>query len=124
MERNRDDTFDALADPTRREILSLLSGRAMAAGEIARRFPQRRPAISKHLAILKRAGLLLEQRRRQCRIYSIRNETLVPVLEFLSALRPDSVSPVEPPRSKKAPAETLRLYSSPRAMPSFELEFD
>ena len=48
----------ALADPTRREIVALLAGGEVAAGELARRFPVSRPAVSRHLRVLREAGLV------------------------------------------------------------------
>ena len=80
------DVFDALADPTRREILMLLRGRTMRAGDIARQFAQQRPAISKHLAVLKRAGLLREERLRQERRYSILPDGVEPAAHLVRAL--------------------------------------
>jgi DNA-binding transcriptional ArsR family regulator len=54
-----DVVFKALADPTRREILGLLRGRRRSVGEIASHFAVSRPAISKHLRLLDRAGLVV-----------------------------------------------------------------
>ncbi len=48
----------ALADPTRREIVALLAGGEIAAGDLARRFPLSRPAVSRHLRVLREAGLV------------------------------------------------------------------
>ncbi len=57
------DPFDAIADGTRRRILDLLRHRLLRAGEIARRFPEiSRPAVAKHLRILRRAGLVQARR--------------------------------------------------------------
>jgi DNA-binding transcriptional ArsR family regulator len=50
--------FRALADPTRRRILQVLGGREMRAGDVAKAFPITRPAVSRHLRILREAGLL------------------------------------------------------------------
>jgi DNA-binding transcriptional ArsR family regulator len=55
--------FGAIADPTRRDILDLLRRRDLAAGELAERFPISRPAISRHLRILRQAGLVRETRQ-------------------------------------------------------------
>lgn len=52
------DLFKALADPTRREVLRLLRKKDMTAGEIAELFPQSKPTLSKHFAVLKEAGLI------------------------------------------------------------------
>ncbi len=55
--------FRAIADPTRREILGLLRRRPLAVGEIASHFPTSRPAVSKHLRLLKSAGLVIVRER-------------------------------------------------------------
>jgi DNA-binding transcriptional ArsR family regulator len=64
-------TFAALADPTRRAILERLSGGEATVGELAEPFAMSLPAISKHLSVLERAGLVAKSRdgqRRYCRI--------------------------------------------------------
>ncbi len=72
----QNEVFKALADPTRRQILKLLSSGDMSAGDIARCFDMTKPSISHHLGILKAAGLILDERRGQNIIYSL-NMTLV-----------------------------------------------
>ena len=57
------ETFRALSDPTRREILRLLRARDMTAGEIAERFPLAKSTLSGHFTVLKHAGLILAERR-------------------------------------------------------------
>lgn len=59
----------ALAEPRRREILRLVWRAELPAGEIAAHFDVTRPAVSKHLRVLKRAGLVLERRAGTQRIY-------------------------------------------------------
>lgn len=59
----------ALAEPHRRQILGLVGGRELAAGSIAERFDITRPAVSQHLAVLRRAGLLTERRDGTRRLY-------------------------------------------------------
>ena len=54
-----DAVFRAIADPTRREILRLLRGRQLKVGDIAANFHQSRPAISRHLRLLRSAGLVV-----------------------------------------------------------------
>jgi DNA-binding transcriptional ArsR family regulator len=61
----RDGVFRALADPTRRGILELLAKRDLTAGEIAERFPIAFPSVSRHLGILKDAGLVTAEREGQ-----------------------------------------------------------
>lgn len=124
MEPNRNNAFHALDDPTRRAILSLLSGCRMPAGRIARRFPQRRPAISKHLTLLKRAGLISERRSGQQRLYAIRPEALTAVLEFLAGLQPPPPDKPATPATRAAPDRPAPTRRPRRSRPTFELEFD
>jgi len=60
--KQRDAVFRAIADPTRREILNLLRGRRQSVGEIAENFRMSRPAVSKHLRLLRSAGLVVARR--------------------------------------------------------------
>jgi len=70
------DTFKALADPTRRQIIRLLKERDMTAGEIAEHFRMTKPSISHHLSTLKQARLILDERHGQHIVYSL-NTTVV-----------------------------------------------
>lgn len=65
------DTFKALSDPTRRQIIQLLKERDMTAGEIADRFSISKPSISHHLNVLKQARLLQDERQGQNIVYSL-----------------------------------------------------
>ncbi|WP_178023202.1 helix-turn-helix transcriptional regulator [uncultured Paenibacillus sp.] len=56
------DVFQAIADPTRRELLQLLGGRELPLKDISGRFPMSRTAVSKHLRILAEAGLVKERK--------------------------------------------------------------
>jgi DNA-binding transcriptional ArsR family regulator len=71
-----DAAFAALAEPHRREILAILSGSELPAGEIAARFEVSRPAISQHLAVLRAAGLVEERRLGARRLYRARPQGL------------------------------------------------
>ena len=62
----------AIAEPRRREILALVVGRELAAGQIAKHFAVTRPAISQHLGVLKDAGLVTERRAGTRRMYRAR----------------------------------------------------
>jgi len=62
-------TLEALVEPTRREILRLVWRQELPASDIANHFPVTRPAISKHLTVLKRAGLITERRHGTQRLY-------------------------------------------------------
>lgn len=78
------DPFDALADPTRRQILALLGdGGASSVRELADALPISRPAVSRHLKLLKQAGLVVEQPRGTRRIYTLHDEGLAAVREYL-----------------------------------------
>ena len=70
------DVFKALSDPTRREILRLLSSGEKSAGEIADRFDMTKPSISHHFAVLKGADLIRSRREGQ-QIYYALNTTVV-----------------------------------------------
>ncbi len=61
---NMNQTFKALADPTRRKILNLLKDRDMTAGEISDQFQMSKPSISQHLKILKQAELIQDEKKR------------------------------------------------------------
>jgi DNA-binding transcriptional ArsR family regulator len=80
-------SFHALADPTRRAVLDLLRKGVQPAGEIARAFPVSRPAISKHLRLLRRAHLVQEKREGRHRMYQLNPEPLKAVDSWLQQYR-------------------------------------
>src|ERR1700733_3052942 len=80
-------TFSALADPTRRAVLDLLRAGNLPAGQIARAFPVSRPAISKHLRLLRRAHLVNEARISRQRIYGLNGAPLKSVDAWLNQYR-------------------------------------
>ena len=80
-------TFQALADPTRRAVLDLLRQGSCPAGEIARAFTISRPAISKHLRLLRRAHLVRERRQGRHRYYQLNPEPLKAVDSWLEHYR-------------------------------------
>jgi DNA-binding transcriptional ArsR family regulator len=82
--------FRALADSTRRQILEELRAGELSAGEIAGRFPISGPSVSRHLGVLKAAGLIRERRVANRIFYSLVEERLaLCVSRFLSAVCPD-----------------------------------
>jgi DNA-binding transcriptional ArsR family regulator len=84
--------FRALADPTRRQILQELRGGEMAAGDIAARFPIKGPSVSRHLSLLKGAGLITERRDGNRILYALAGERLALCLgEFLYVVCPEQV---------------------------------
>src|SRR5438270_2794008 len=83
----REITFQALADPTRRAVLDLLRRGSQPAGQIASAFPVSRPAISKHLRLLRRAHLVREHREGRHRVYQLNPEPLRAVDSWLEQYR-------------------------------------
>jgi DNA-binding transcriptional ArsR family regulator len=83
-----DAVLRALADQHRRQILRLVRGGELAAGQIAAHFDATQQAISHHLQVLARAGLLSERRDGARRLYALDPQGLDPVREMLSELWP------------------------------------
>ena len=79
--------FEALADPTRRRILELLAGGERSAGEIAGEFAISRPGVSRHLRVLRGAGLLRARGEGQRRLYSVDPAPLAEVESWLARYR-------------------------------------
>ena len=75
----------AIAEPRRQEILRLVWDRERPAGEIAAHFDVSRPAISKHLRVLKDSGLVEERRQGTQRLYRTRPEPIVEMRRFLES---------------------------------------
>ncbi len=84
--------FRALADPTRRQILRDLRAGELSAGDIASRFPITGPSVSRHLSLLKAAGLVRDRREANRIIYSLAEDRMaLCVGGFLSAVCPEQV---------------------------------
>ncbi len=84
----RRDVFQAMADPVRREIVQLLSHEALTVNSVAEHFDVSRPAISKHLKILKECGIIsLEQQGRQ-RYCLLHPKALIPAFLWIDQYRP------------------------------------
>lgn len=81
--------FRALADPTRRRILRLLRERCRTSGEIADAFPSSWATISRHLAVLRAAGLIVRERKGQFIEYDVNTTVLQDVVQFLLDSVPD-----------------------------------
>jgi DNA-binding transcriptional ArsR family regulator len=81
--RHQEAVFRAIADPTRRKILSLLRGRRRTVGEIAENFRTSRPAISKHLRLLRSTGLVVSRREGTSQICELNAKPLRAVNEWL-----------------------------------------
>lgn len=81
------ETMKALSDPVRREILNLLKGGSMTAGDIAGRFDMTGATVSYHLSQLKKAGLIFESREKNFIYYSLNASVLEEVLLWLQGLK-------------------------------------
>ena len=80
-------TMKALSDPVRREILNMLKGGSMPAGDIANHFDIAGASVSYHLSQLKQAGLVLERREKNFIYYSLNASVLEEVLLWLQTLK-------------------------------------
>jgi DNA-binding transcriptional ArsR family regulator len=88
IRRNRDDVvFRAIADPTRREILRILRHGRLTVGEIAAKFRSSRPAISKHLRLLRTAGLVVSYKDGTASICGLNPKPLKTVNNWLEDYR-------------------------------------
>ncbi len=84
------DPFEALGDPNRREILRLLSSGDKPVQEIAAAMPISRPAVSRHLRLLKDAGMVTEHAQGTRRIYHLQSEGMRAVQEYLEGIWGDA----------------------------------
>ena len=81
-----DEVADAIADPVRREILLMLRDEPLSAGQIADRFVISRPAVSRHLRVLREAGLVRDTADGRRRVYTLSTEPLDELAEWLGLL--------------------------------------
>ena len=84
------ETFKALSDPVRREILMLLRTGRMSAGEIAGHFEMTGATISYHLSVLRKADLVFETREKNYIYYELNTSVLEEIMLWLSQLKGDS----------------------------------
>ncbi len=82
-------TLKALADPIRREILNLLKSGRMSAGEITSHFPVTAASISRHLSVLKEAGLVRDTREGQFIYYELNASVLEEIMLWITDLKGD-----------------------------------
>lgn len=80
------DPFEAIGDPNRRRILTLIGVDGRSVGELADELPISRPAVSRHLRLLKDAGLVAEEPRGTRRIYRLRDEGMEAVRMYLESV--------------------------------------
>ena len=84
------DTFKALSDPVRRDILTMLKSGRMSAGEIGSHFDMTGATVSYHLNILKKADLVFEEKEKNFVYYSLNTSIVEEVMMWLSGLRGDN----------------------------------
>ena len=89
------DVAFAIADSVRREILMLLRDQVMSAGDIAGRFDISRPAVSRHLRVLRECGLVVDEVRGRERLYQLDTAPLAPLVEWLAELHNRWAAPLD-----------------------------
>ena len=87
MNVSMQDTLQALADPTRREILNMLKQSRMSAGEISNHFSISGAAVSRHLSVLKEADLIRNEREGKYIYYELNATVLEEILLWISELK-------------------------------------
>lgn len=86
------DPFDALGDPNRRAIVELLGPGGRSVGELADALPISRPAVSRHLRLLKEAGLVVEEAQGTRRLYRLHVEGVEAVEKYLTQVWGDAAT--------------------------------
>ena len=81
------ESFKALSDPTRRQILSLLRAGPMTVGEILEHFPITGASLSHHLSVLKNAGLIDDEKKGQYILYTLNTTVLDDILNWIMSLK-------------------------------------
>jgi ArsR family transcriptional regulator, arsenate/arsenite/antimonite-responsive transcriptional repressor len=103
----------AIADGTRRDILEMLRESDLSAGEIASKFNMTKPAISFHLSVLKESGLAVERREGQQIIYSLREDSMLEVVEgFLARICSDTRARREEQKKKRTKSRDTKKESA------------
>jgi len=80
------DVYEALADPTRREIVAMLSSGERNAGDLAARFEMAGPSVSRHLKVLREGGLIAFRQQATSRVYRLEPERLEEVRQWMDAV--------------------------------------
>jgi len=86
------DPFDALGDANRRAIVELLGGGERSVGQLAAALPISRPAVSRHLRLLKEAGLVVEEPVGTRRVYRLHEDGVAAVQEYLTRVWGDAIA--------------------------------
>jgi DNA-binding transcriptional ArsR family regulator len=99
------DPFEALGDPNRRRIVELLGARGRAGRsvqQLADDLPISRPAVSRHLRLLKEAGLVVEEPRGTRRIYRLHDQGVEAVRSYLERVWGEAAAPPRPSRASRS----------------------
>ena len=102
--------FEAIGQPTRREILRLLGDGELSVRAVAAQFELTQPAISQHLKVLRDAGLVEDRREGTRRLYRVRPEGMADLNEFLAEVMPAGLE-----RLKRAAEQDERSGGASRA---------
>jgi DNA-binding transcriptional ArsR family regulator len=112
------DVFNAIAEPRRREIIGLLSdGREWAVNDVVGRIRIAQPAVSKHLGVLRKVGVVTVVKRGQHRLYRLQAEELKPIHDWVKAYErywTDQLSRIRQQAEKKAMDRIARENDPPK----------
>ncbi len=86
------DPFEALGDPTRRAIVELLTGTERSVGDLADELPVSRPAVSRHLRLLKQAGLVTDRPEGTRRLYTLQDSGVEAARDYLQRVWGEAAS--------------------------------
>ena len=113
--------FEALGDPNRRAIVERLSGGGRSVGELADALPISRPAVSRHLRLLRQAGLVVERPRGTRHIYALHDQGIEAVQAYLTQVWGEAVARFQltaentkPSKPSKSATSTTRKRSTAR----------
>lgn len=114
------DQFAALGDATRVRVVEMLSEKSRPVHELAAAFDISRPAISRHLRVLKEAGLVKEEKQGRENVYALQRARLKPLLDWLERHRaaPAKVAKPKSVAAKTAASKTAVAGKTPRKAPS------
>jgi len=111
------DVFAAVADPARREVMSALARGDLSAGDVAALFPISRPAVSRHLRVLREAGLVRDELVGRRRVYRLDVDGLAPVTAWLGTLSGHPAASVWSGRLDALETEVRRTRREGRSAP-------
>ncbi len=108
------DPFEALGDPNRRAIVELLSAEGRSVQQLADALPISRPAVSRHLRLLKEAGLVIEEPEGTRRIYRLQDQGIEAVQAYLADVWGDAVKRFRLTAENTTPSATARTAKRSR----------